>query len=293
MDVRRLSLFLAVVDHGSFTKAAAASYLSQPGLSSAVAELETELGVRLFDRLGHGVALTAAGRALVGPARQVLRDVATAAAAVAEVSGLQSGTVAVGCLPTLAADPMAGIIGAFRRQRPGVQVHLAAPEDPIDLLAMVRSGTVEVAVTESAGPAPGLVAHPVAVQELVAILPPGSPLAAPRLTLRRLADHPLVVTPPGTSSRRVLDDALARAGLALSAAVESAQREALLPLVLAGAGAALVPSAVAATAALQGAVVAPLRPPLTRPIALVHRNAPLSPAADAFRSLAGVPVEDR
>jgi LysR family carnitine catabolism transcriptional activator len=286
MDVRKLSLFLAVVDHGSFTKAAAASYLSQPGLSKAVADLEQEMGARLFDRVGHRVRLTASGEALVAPARQVLRDITTAETAVAAVANVETGSVMVGCLPTLASDPMASIIGAFRQDHSGVKVQLAAPDDPADLLSMVRSGTVEIAVTEAKRAPPGLVAHPLASQELVAILPPGSSPPKGPLSLRRLAQYPLVVTPPGTSSRGVLDDALAAATIELTVAVETAQRDAVLPLVLAGAGAALVPPSVAQMAALQGAVAAHLRPALTRSIALLHRDAPLAPAAVAFRAVA-------
>jgi LysR family carnitine catabolism transcriptional activator len=286
VDVRKLSLFLAVVEHGSFTKAAAAAYLSQPGLSKAVAELEQEVGARLFDRVGHGLRLTASGEALVAPARQVLRDIATAETAVAAVARLEKGSVVVGCLPTLAADPMAAVIGAFRREHPGVQVNLAAPEDAADLLSMVRNGTVEVAVTETRLPQAGLVGQHLGPQELVAILPPGSSPPRNRLSLRRLAQFPLVVTPRGTSSRRVLDEALAAAGIELAVAVETAQREAVLPLVLAGAGAALVPTPVAAMAARHDAVVAPLSPPLARSITLLSRDAPLSPAAKKFRAVA-------
>jgi LysR family carnitine catabolism transcriptional activator len=151
---------------------------------------------------------------------------------------------------------------------------------------MVRSGTVEVAVTEARRSPSGLIAHPLGSQELVAILPPGSIPSRQRLTLRQLAEYPLVVTPRGTSSRGVLDEALAAAGIELTVAVETAQREAVLPLVLAGSGVALVPAPLAEAAALQHAVVARLRPALTRYIALVHRDAPLSPAATEFRAIA-------
>ncbi len=69
-------------------------------------------------------------------------------------------------------------------------------------------------------------------------------------------------------------------------AVEAAQREAILPLVLAGAGATLYPRTLAEQAEALGATVAPVRPRLTRPIFLFHRAGPLSPAADAFLALA-------
>ena len=116
MDLRRLSMFLAVVEHGTFTRAAAASYLSQPGLSQAIRELEAELGTPLFDRIGRRVSLTAAGDALVRYARQALREVDAGRAAVAAVVGVEAGTIALGCLPTLAADPTARLVGEFRRR---------------------------------------------------------------------------------------------------------------------------------------------------------------------------------
>jgi DNA-binding transcriptional LysR family regulator len=129
MDLRRLRLFLAVVDEGGFTAAARAQHTAQPGVSLAVRELEQELGTPLLVRSRAGVQLTAAGEALVGPARQALRDVDTAAAAVAAVTGLVAGRLDVASLPTLAADPMADLVGRFRRAHPGVLVRLAGPTD--------------------------------------------------------------------------------------------------------------------------------------------------------------------
>ena len=105
------------------------------------------------------------------------------------------------------------------------------------------------------------------------------------MRLRDLADRPLIVTPRGTSSRRLLDDALARAGHTPTIAVETRQREVVLPLVLAGAGAALVPRPVAETATRLGAIALPCSPPITRSIALIHRESPLSPAAVRFRTM--------
>src|SRR4051812_8612165 len=137
MDLRRLGLFLAVVDHGGFTAAARAVHVAQPAVSLAVRELEGELGAELLVRSRRGVALTAAGRALVGPARQALRDVATAAAAVAAVSGLVAGRLDLACLPSLAADPVAGLVGRFRHAHPQVEVRLDAPGDPPELIDAV------------------------------------------------------------------------------------------------------------------------------------------------------------
>ena len=282
MDLRRLQMFLAVVDHGTFTRAAAASYVSQPGLSKAVQELEREVGAALFDRTTHGANLTAAGRALVPHARQVGRDVEAGRAAVTAVTGLETGSVDLACLPTLAADPAAPWIAAYRRAHPGIRVHLAAPDDPQELLSMVRNGVVELGITERPADPAGLSLHRAGEQDLLVLLPPGSTPVSDPLPLAALASEPLVVTPPGTSSRRILEDALARTRTTIQIAVETAQRDAIVPLVLGGAGATVLPAPVALAAVRLGAVAVGTRPRLVRPVTLIHRSSPLSPAAAAF-----------
>ena len=117
------------------------------------------------------------------------------------------------------------------------------------------------------------------------MLPPGAN-AAHTLTVATLARFPLVTAPPGTTTRTQLEEAFADAGVTPHIAVVTAQREAILPLVLAGAGATLFPRPLAEQAAALGAVVVSLRPRLTRPVHLFHRAGPLSPAAEAFRALA-------
>jgi LysR family carnitine catabolism transcriptional activator len=261
MDSRRLQHFVAVVDHGGFTAAAKATFVSQPALSLAVKELESDLGTLLFDRVGRRVQLTAAGVALVGPARQVLRDLQIGLAAVLAVNGLESGSLSLACLPTLAADPTAALVGQFRSHHPGVRVDLAAPEDTRELFEMVES--------------------------LVFILPPGD--TSRRTKSGALADLEstlFVASPEGTSTRRLLDKQLELVGLRPKLAVVSAQRDANLPLVLAGAGAALVPESTAVIAKQLGAVVVRPDPPAVRRLALVHRDGTMSPAATRFVELA-------
>jgi DNA-binding transcriptional LysR family regulator len=290
MDLRRLRLFLAVVDEGGFTAAARAQHTAQPGVSLAVRELEQELGTPLLVRSRAGVQLTAAGEALVGPARQALRDVDTAAAAVAAVTGLVAGRLDVASLPTLAADPMADLVGRFRRAHPGVLVRLAGPTDSHELAEAVRSGEVEVGITEEGPPNEGLEEHVVLVQDLLAVSPPaGRRAGTAPLRLDRLAGEPLVLTPADTSLRDVVDAAVREAGVQPTVAVEAAQRDALIPLVLAGAGTTFLPQALARAAQRMGAVVRPTRPALRRTIVLVHRPGALSPAAQTFVALADLP----
>src|SRR5205814_2273190 len=98
MDLRQLEYVVAVVDHGGFTRAADALLVAQPSLSQGIRTLEAELNVALFHRLGRRVELTSAGEALLEPARRMLRDAATAKAAVADVAGTRVGRLDVASL---------------------------------------------------------------------------------------------------------------------------------------------------------------------------------------------------
>src|SRR5271166_5151872 len=172
MDLRRLRYFVAVAEHGGFSAAARAIFVAQPAVSLAVKELEAELGTDLFVRLGRHVVLTPAGDALLGPVRQALRDVATGRAAVDAVRGLTGGTLAVCCLPTLAADPLAGIVGRFRRAAPAVLIELVTAQDTDDVVAQLGAGRCELGVAEPAeGP---VVCDELAPQTMAVIFPPGT-----------------------------------------------------------------------------------------------------------------------
>jgi LysR family transcriptional regulator, carnitine catabolism transcriptional activator len=285
MDLRRLRLFLAVVDHGGMTRAAEAEFVSQPSVSQAIRELEAELGVELFARVGRRVRLTPAGEALVGPARQALRDVETGRAAVAAVAGLEAGRLDVAALPTLAVDPLTPLVGRFRVAHPGVQVVLADPDDADALETLIATGACEVGITVEPTATPQLRSRSIGRQDLLAVLPPGTPVSALPLPVAEFSRFQLVAAPPGSATRNQLDEAFAAAGVTPMIAVVAAQREAILPLVLAGAGATLFPRPLAEQAARLGAAVTPLRPHLTRPVYVLHRAGPLSPAADAFLSL--------
>ncbi len=240
MDSRKLAHFLAVVDHGGFSAAAQAVHVSQPALSLAVKDLEVELGATLFTRHARKVRLTAAGEALVGPARQVARDIATGRAAVASVAGLNAGNLTMASLPTLVADPLADLIGAFRRDHDQIRIDLAAPEDTDELLDLVHSGSAELGVTEAHRLPDVLISHRLGRQNLVLILPPGS--ATQTLGSIGLADMeeiPFVLAPSGTSTSRLLMEAFAAVERTPHVAVVTAERDAIVPLVVAGAGAAL------------------------------------------------------
>jgi len=163
-------------------------------------------------------------------------------------------------------------------------LRLSNPDDTAGLVQRVLDGRSEVGITElaprqAAGAA--VTVHPIGRHEIVAVLPPGT--EAPRaLTAAGVAKLPIVAQPVGTSTRGMLDQFLRAAALEPTILVETDQREAIVPLVLAGAGAALLPRPMAEAGAALGAVLVPLVPRLWRDLAIIHRAGALSPAARAF-----------
>jgi LysR family transcriptional regulator, carnitine catabolism transcriptional activator len=286
MDLRQLEYTAAVAAHGGFTKAALALHVAQPSLSQGVRALERELGVELFERLGRGVAITAAGEIVVDGAQRVLSDAADLRAAAAAAAGVQTGRLEVVALPTLAVDPLSGLIGAFRIAHPGVTVRVGEPEDADSVEHQVASGRAELGFADLTTAGRGLVRVELFRQEVVAVSPPGSAFDDEAFTPAAFARLALLATPPGTSTRRLLDRTLARAGGAANVVVETSHREALVPLVLAGAGTTLLPASMAVEAAARGAVVRSLRPRLTRRVGVLHRPGRRSPPATAMLALA-------
>ena len=120
------------------------------------------------------------------------------------------------------------------------------------------------------------------------MFPPDSAAPAGPLRPACLRALPLILTPPGSSGRRLLEAALGQEGLRPPVAIETSQREAVLPLVLAGACAAVMPEAIAVLATAQRAVTVPFDPPMMRDLVIVRQPGSPTPAAVAFLAVTGV-----
>ncbi|QUH03387.1 LysR family transcriptional regulator [Saccharopolyspora erythraea] len=284
MERRELEYFLAIAESGSFTAAAQALHVAQPSLSHAIGTLENKLGGKVFHRLPHGVALTTAGEALVEPARQVMRDLSTATDSVRRVLGLSAGRLDIVAQTTLAVDPLAELLGAFLRSHPKVAVRVSDPELGSDVTGSVRTGECELGMADSTVDAVGDLENIVLEgREIFAVLPAGAaPAERTRLGVAELAELDWVTTPEGTATREVIDHTVSAQGASPRVAVETAHQAMVVPLVLAGAGATLLPRSLARDAAERGAAVLPLRPRVIRRGVLFWRRGPLSPAAGEF-----------
>ncbi|MFF4054067.1 LysR family transcriptional regulator [Streptomyces chartreusis] len=285
MDVRHLEYFLAAVDHGSFNRAAASLYLSQPSLSQAIRILERDLGSELFHRIGRRVVLTEAGVALVEPARAAIRSMQLARTSVESVHGLVTGRLEIAAMPSQAVSPLTEMISRFIRAYPGVSVTVRAAFTAREVTEMVRTGAAELGILASAGEsqATEVCTHPLSEQRFILLAPPDGPFPpdTTAVGMEDLAGHRLVVGQQGTGMRQYVDD-LRAGGVDVTLAVETEHRVAILPLVLAGAGLAVVTEAWRELARQTGVLALDLEPPTSLKVALVSRHGATTPAAEAF-----------
>ncbi|KUL55542.1 LysR family transcriptional regulator [Streptomyces sp. NRRL F-4489] len=292
MDVRQLEYFLAVVDRGGFNRAAAALYVSQPSLSQAVRALERDLGTELFHRIGRRVVLTEAGRALIDPARQAVRSLETARASVASVRELRSGRLDVAAMPSQAVEPLTTLMRSYTERYPGVAVAVRAAFTARGVIDAVRTGAVELGLLASAGAVPDeeVRSHVLGEQRFVLVVPPGGPFAGREaVSCEELAGRRLIVGQPGTGMRAYVDS-LRERGIDVTVAAETEHRVALLPLVLAGVGLAVVTESWRGIARQTGAHVLDIEPATALRVRLVSRRGVLSPAAAAFWATATSPA---
>ncbi|HWL97683.1 MAG TPA: LysR family transcriptional regulator [Nocardioidaceae bacterium] len=295
MDARQLTYFLAIVEHLNFGRAAEQLHLAQPSLSQAMSNLERELGVPLFHRVGRGIVLSDAGAQLVEPARQVLRGLDSAKAAVQSAQGLQHGRVELVSTPSPGMEPLSTIIRDFSAAYPAMSVTADAAFTPEEVVQAVKAGRAEIGLLGAASSpdTSGLRVLPVEEQELVLLSPPDSPdrpsgrrgrrPTGKVASLRRtdLAGMRLIVSKPGSVMRQLVDEVLA-SGVDAQIVVEVEHRTSILPMVLAGIGHAVMPSSWSPLAQRAGARVRNIEPASVLRIAMVARDAALTPAARAF-----------
>jgi LysR family cyn operon transcriptional activator len=262
VDLRHLRALVAVVDAGGFARAGARLHVSQPALSRQIALLEHELRVRLFDRLGRRVQLTADGEAVLGHARRVLDEADALGERARTLTGGDAGVLRVGATPQTIESLLAPFLVHHRRRHPGVDVHLLE-DGGARLPARLERGELHAAlIPVPDGRFPGRVLFPVYV---LAVVPPTHRLARrPAVEITELADTPLLLLRREFGSRRWFDAACQAAHLRPRVVLESAAPHTVLALAEAGYGVAVVPSNVR------------LPPTGFRAAVIVHRKVPLA-----------------
>jgi DNA-binding transcriptional LysR family regulator len=292
MEFRQLQYFVAVAEEASFTRAAARVHVAQPAISQQVAQLERELGEKLFDRSERQVRLTPAGEAFLPHAQAALDATTGGRDAVLSLRGELAGMLTIGTIPS----PPPWLIGQlahFQRRHPKVRLILRSGS-PDNLAADVTAGALDAAVIGvsagrlPAGPAgqrlpAALASAMVATERLVIAVAQHHPLAdTTAVTLSQLRNEHIATLTPGTGLRAVLENACAEAGFTPQIHVETDDLSVLADLAAHGLGVALIPRSAAERTQLDLVILALRRPALHRRMALVWHRHRLSTPGRAF-----------
>jgi DNA-binding transcriptional LysR family regulator len=272
VTLQQVAYFVALVEVGSFTGAADSLRVSQPTLSRQVRALEDELGSPLVQRTRHALVLTPAGEAVLPLARRMLADMESARTTVAELVGLQRGRVRVGATPSLCIGVIADVLRTFHERHAAIALELAESGSQLLVRSLLRNEIdVALVVVPPEGLDAGLELTPI-LRERLSVASPASgraPSSRGPMTVRELSRRSLVVPRRGYDLREVTLAAYAEAGVTPRFAVEGGEMDAVLRLVEAGTGVAVVPDIVFAGRPRLRRTA--LTPPLYRTVALARR----------------------
>jgi LysR family cyn operon transcriptional activator len=257
MNLRFLRTFVAIAEAGSIARAGSQLNLSQPAASRQILALETELGVRLFDRMGRRYRLTSEGEDLLRQGRHLLMEAESLVARARALKGGHTGILRVGATPMVIETTLSAFLGQHRLRHPGVEVHVLE-DGGLRLLNRLEHGDVHLAFVVPDDRFRSRLLYPV---YNLAVLSSNHRLSRHRtLDVLDLAHEPLLLLHRGFGSRQWFDAACNVAQFHPRVLVESETPHALIALAAAGYGVAVVPS----TAALPSSV---------RAVPLVQRRA--------------------
>ncbi len=240
MNWAHLRAFHAVAREGSFTTAARSLQLTQPTVSSQVKALEDSYGVRLFDRRGRRVVLTALGDNLFSVTQRLFGLEDEVEDILAGARELQSGHIKVGADGPHHIIP---ILAAFSRRYPGLEVSLAMGNAD-KVLSNLRNYQIDVAVLAKVDNDPRLFAIPYRRSRLVLFIPRGHPWAKrSSIRLREIAEQRMILREAASVTRQIFQSALAEAAIRPQSVMQIESREAVREAVAAGLGIGVVSEA--------------------------------------------------
>lgn len=216
--LRHLHTFVAVAQQGTLGRAAETLNLSQPALSKTLNELEQLTGTRLFERGRLGAQLTLVGEQFLTHAVKVLDALNTAGQALNRKEGLNNDVVRIGALPTAALGILPTVIGQFHKQQKDITLQVATMNNTM-LLAGLKSGEIDIGIGRMSDPElmSGLNYELLFLESLKLVVRPGHPLLQETVTLSRVMEWPVVVSPKGTIPRQNAETLLQSQGCKIPA----------------------------------------------------------------------------
>ncbi len=279
--VQKYQALVEVARAGSISAAARRLAYSQSGVSRMIADLERDWGICLLERGRKGVRLTADGEQVMPFVEAICEDQRRLFERVAEISGAQSGLIVVGTFSSVATHVLPGVIERFGAGHAQVEFELRMG-DYSEIESWVADGLVDLGFLPYPPQVPreGLAREAVLVDELMAVVPQGHPLAAQdRVRLADLAREPFILLERGSDNE--ISPLFGRAGLEPQARLSTWDDYAIMSMVENGLGLSILPGLIL-TRCPYRIEKRPLDPPVTRELAAVYRPGLLSTAARAF-----------
>ncbi len=239
MELRHLRSFVAVADSGSISLAARRLNITQPALSRQIQDLERDMGVRLFDRIGRRVILTGDGGDLLGRTRRVLADVDALQGRARALGGGEGGILRIGAPPQFIESALPEVLAAYRRARPGVEVQLV--EDGANpLLRRVQHGELHLAVGVLRGEE-GFQSRLLYPLRVLAVMSRRHRFAGRKsLRVTDLANETILMLAKGFQTRELFEEACQAAQVEPHVLLESRSPQSLVALAQAGLGVAII-----------------------------------------------------
>ncbi len=239
---KQFRAFQLVAQHRSFSRAAAALFITPAGLSMLIRQLEAQLGVRLFDRTTRQVSLTTSGTKLIDVARRTLHDVEDAVSAVGRAEARKEASFSIGALPLVAQKMLAPAIQEFRLSRPGFRFQLF-DGDSTAIMQKVDAGELDMGMGVFFKHMPGVRRVPLFRFHLTLIQLSArrtSPLKTTKWSA--LKGIPLIALPASLPLQNFINKNLARAGIKEPPSLVVNYLTTQIGMVEAGEGAAIIPS---------------------------------------------------
>jgi DNA-binding transcriptional LysR family regulator len=291
VDLRLLELFCHVYKARSFSRAARDLGLTQPTISAHMKDFEEQLGAALFNRLGREIEPTAAGRLLYEQALPMMALKRDVMGRMAQFLDRIEGDLLIGASTVPGEYLLPGLLAAFHAAHPGVLARLRI-SDTAAAIGALRQGEIEMAMVGGTSTDVDLVFEPFANDRLVLVVPARRPWTARReVSLRQLAELPLLLREAGSGTRTVLEQALTQRGRtppALRVVAELGSTTAIKEAVKQGHGVSFISALAVASERAAGRLrVLPVRGlgPMRRTYyTVVDRRRVLSPMVRAFRA---------
>lgn len=287
INLRTLGVFLAVAETGSFRKAADAVHRSQSAVSMQIKQLEEQLGLPLFHRTTRRVLLTREGELLLGSARRAMAALEDGLDQLRDAAAMQTGRLSLGCVPSVAATVLPGVLAAFQRDFPGIRVTLL--ELPSEgLLQAIARQDVEFGIGPGVAFAGDFTFRSFARDPILALIPAALD-TSPRgtISLSDLTRLPILMYSRAAALRGNLEQELAARGLAFDIRYEILHAPTLVAFAEAGLGVAILPKVTIPKklgATLRAVPI--VDPPLERTLDVITRRGhALSPAARQLADL--------